>query len=77
MTAGERISEPHPSGHEGRYGLALLEPAGKPTFSFGVLLASGEEGAKLRVTQARALEELLTWAETSGHDERGERPGWQ
>ncbi|MHB1738605.1 MAG: hypothetical protein ACYCXA_03820 [Actinomycetes bacterium] len=72
MTAGEPLSPPPPSGHEGRYGLAPFAPAGALTFSFEVHLVAGEEGAELRVTQARAIKELLAWART----ERAGRAGW-
>ena len=34
------------------------------TFSFEVLVATGEEGAELRAAQARALKELLLWLAT-------------
>ena len=47
-----------------RYGRAPGEPAGTVTFSFEVLVATGEEGAELRAAQARAIKELLEWLAT-------------
>jgi hypothetical protein len=42
------------------------------TFSFEVLVATGEEGAELRAAQARAIKELLEWLATrrrrQGHE---------
>ncbi len=55
-----------------RYGRAPCEPAGEVTFSFEVLVATGEEGAELRAAQARAIKELLEWLATrrrrQGHE---------
>ncbi len=55
-----------------RYGRAPGEPAGEVTFSFEVLVATGEEGAELRAAQARAIKELLAWLATrrrrQGHE---------
>ncbi|MHB8294318.1 MAG: hypothetical protein ACYDH5_06745 [Acidimicrobiales bacterium] len=74
MTAGEVPSPPPPSGGEGRYGLAPFAPAGELTFSFEVRIASGEEGAELRATQARAIKELLAWARTERAGRAGREP---
>jgi hypothetical protein len=42
------------------------------TFSFEVLVATGEEGAELRAAQARAIKEFLAWLATrrrrQGHE---------
>lgn len=47
-----------------RYRPGLFEPVDEPSFSFEVVLVSGEEGAELRAAQARAIKELLEWLGT-------------
>jgi hypothetical protein len=46
---------------EERYPRSPFEPANRPAFRFEVVVVSGEEGAELRVEQARAIKELLEW----------------
>jgi hypothetical protein len=53
-----------------RYGRRPCEPASEPTISFEVLVAGGEEGAELRVAQARAIKELLEWMATKRRQQR-------
>jgi hypothetical protein len=59
-----------PSRSQQRYGRPPCEPASEPTISFEVLVAGGEEGAELRVAQARAIKELLEWMATKRRQQR-------
>ena len=47
-----------------RYRRPPCEPASEPTITFEVLVVGGEEGAELRVAQARAIKEILEWLAT-------------
>lgn len=53
-----------PSRPQQRYRRPPCEPASEPTISFEVLVVGGEEGAELRVAQARAIKEILEWLAT-------------
>ena len=60
----ETLPTARPKPSTPRYGRSAFEPAGEPTFSFEVLVVSGEEAAELQTTQARAIKELLEWLAT-------------
>lgn len=53
-----------PSRPHQRYRRPPCEPASEPTISFEVLVVGGEEGAELRVAQARSIKEILEWLAT-------------
>ena len=52
---------------KGSYRRRPYEPGPPPTFSYDVVVATGERGAELRAAQARATKELLTWLHRHRH----------
>ena len=54
---------------KGSYRRRPYEPGPPPTFSYDVVVATGERGAELRAAQARATKELLTWLHRHRHPE--------
>jgi hypothetical protein len=52
---------------EGSYRRRPYEPGPPPTFSYDVVVVTGEKGAELRAAQARATKELFSWLHEHRH----------
>ena len=52
---------------KGSYRRRPYEPGPPPTFSYDVVVVTGEKGAELRAAQARATKELLSWLHEHRH----------